>query len=203
LLLILTAAVAVGCSSDEPDERSSESPSTVPAGARSFVGTAEGTSAFVGLVVDGSRVLAYVCDGEPADPVGAPPTVQIWFNGPSDGRSIDVQQAAGQLQAQLTDAGMAGTVTLPDGRTIAVTGQPVTGDAGLYRAEASGDGTSAVAGWILAADGAQRGGVGTESGGVSKASGVRPLNTAQLSFSFQGLATARIAKVGITPIPIP
>jgi hypothetical protein len=79
----------------------------------------------------------------------------------------------------------------------------VDGDAGLYRAEAAGAQGKAVAGWILAADGQQRGGVGVESGGTTKISGVRVLTLSQPTFSLQGLATARIAKVGITPIPIP
>jgi hypothetical protein len=94
-------------------------------------------------------------------------------------------------------------VAVPDGRTLPVTGRVVDGDAGLYRAEASGAVGTAVAGWILASDGQQRGGVGIEDGGTKKISGVRVLNLSQPTFSGEGLATARIAKVGITPIPIP
>ncbi len=90
---------------------------------RSYVGTAEGTGAFVSVVVDGSRALAYVCDGVPADPVGTPPTIQAWFNGPSDGRTVDVQQPAGRLQLQLTGTEMSGTLTLTDGRQLPVEGE--------------------------------------------------------------------------------
>jgi hypothetical protein len=156
----------------------------------------------VAVVVDGSRALAYVCDGVPGEPVGTVPTVQAWFNGPSDGGAVDVQQPGGRLQLQLTDTDMTGTLTLPDGRNVAVTGRAVAGDAGLYRAEAAGSGGKALAGWILAADGQQRGGVGGD-GSVAKISGSRVLNLSQPTFTLQGLATARIAKVGITPIPIP
>lgn len=161
-----------------------------------------GTAAFIAVVVDGSRALAYICDGVPANPMGTPPTIQAWFNGPSDGGDVDVKQAGGQLQLRLTDTDMTGALTLTDGRKVSVTGRAVTGDAGVYRAEASGSDSKAVAGWILAPDGQQRGGVGGE-GSIDKISGTRVLNLAQPTFSFQGLATARIAKVGITPIPIP
>ena len=199
-VLVAVAVVALaGCGSDDADDTPS-SPSTSVV--RSYVGTAQGTAAFVSVVVDGSRALAYVCDGVPGEPVGTTPTIQAWFNGPSDGKGVDVTQAAGRLQLQLTDTEMQGTVTLADGRRLAVTGKTVTGDAGLYRAEATGGSGSAVGGWILSANGEQRGGVGGE-GSVAKLSGTRVLNLSSPNFSLQGLATARIAKVGITPIPIP
>lgn len=169
---------------------------------RSYVGSAQGTAAFVAVVVDGSRALAYVCDGVPGEPLGTTPTVQEWFNGPSDGRAVSVTQAGGQLQLRLTDTDMSGTLTLADGRVMQVIGRATTGDAGLYRAESAGSGAKAVAGWILAADGQQRGGVGGE-GSLPKLSGTKVLTLSQPTFSLQSLATARIAKVGITPIPIP
>lgn len=166
---------------------------------RSYVGTAQGTGALVAAVVDGSRVLAYVCDGMPSDAGGTAPSVQAWFNGTSDGKVVDVQQAAGRLELRLTGSAMTGTVTLADGRKLPVAGGPVTGDAGLYRAEVAGAPGMRVAGWILGPDGQQRGGFGD---GVTL-SGVRTLTLSQPTFTLQGLATARIAKVGITPIPIP
>ena len=114
-----------------------------------------------------------------------------------------MQQPAGRLRVQLTDSAMTGTLTLADGRVLQVAGQPAAAEAGLYRAEASGTSTKAVAGWILAANGEQRGGFGTETGGTIKLSGTSVLNLSQPTFTVQGLATARISKVGITPIPIP
>jgi hypothetical protein len=198
-LTVLALAVLEGCGSDRSDESSETSPA---AATRTYIGTAQGTPAFVAVVVDGTRALAYVCDGVPANPVGTVPSIQAWFNGPSDGKTVNVKQPAGQLQLRLTDAGMTGSVTLADGREVPLTGRVVAGDAGLYRAEAEGSGSRAVAGWILAADGQQRGGVGGE-GSFTRLAGTRVLDLAQPTFSVQGLATARIAKVGITPIPIP
>ena len=184
------------------DDGSDETADPAPAAARTYVGTAQGTAAFVAVVYDGSRALAYVCDGVPGDPAGTTPTIQAWFNGSSDGAVVNVTQPEAQLALRLTETEMSGTVTLAGGRSLPVTGRSVTGDAGLYRAEASGAGARAVAGWILAADGQQRGGVGGE-GSLPKLSGARVLNLSQPTLSLQGLATARIAKVGITPIPIP
>ncbi len=199
-LLVVAVGLLVACTSSTSNETSAE---PTAAGVRSYVGTAEGTEAFVSVVVDGSRALAYVCDGVPADPAGTTPSIQVWFNGPSDGGAVDVQAPGGRLELQLTGTDMTGTLTLPGGRTLSVSGRTVDGDAGLYRADASGAEGAAVGGWILAADGQQRGGAAVENGGTSKISGVRVLSLSQPTFSVQGLATARIAKVGITPIPIP
>lgn len=194
------ALVVLGaCGSSGSDDTAGPAPSATT---RTFVGSAQGTAAFVAVVVDGSRALAYVCDGVPGDPEGTAPTVQAWFNGSSDGTAVNVTQPAGQLQLRLTETEMSGTLTLTDGRALPVTGRTVAGDAGLYRAEATGAGAKAVAGWILTADGQQRGGVAGE-GSLPRLSGTRALNLSQPTFSPQGLATARIAKVGITPIPIP
>lgn len=199
-LLLIAVLLTAGCGSNSADAPPETPPTSV---SRSYVGVATGTAAFVAVVVDGSRALAYACDGVPAEPTGTVPTVQAWWNGTSDGRTVDVQQPAGRLRVQLTATDMTGTLTLADGRGIPVTGKAVTADAGLYRAEAADAGNKAVAGWILAANGEQRGGVGTETGGTFKGSGTKTLVLSQPTFSVQGLATARIAKVGITPIPIP
>lgn len=202
ILLLLVAALAVaalaGCSSNESDVAAPTTTTSAATVTHTYVGRVAGSDALIGVVVDGKRVLAYVCDGVPGDPVGTIPTVQAWFNGESNGGSVDVSQPAGRLQLELTDSAMTGTLTLAGGRTLAVTGEMATRDAGLYRADTTGPGGPAVAGWILAGDGTQRGGVGG-----SLTLGTTSLNTTQLSFSFQSLATARISRVGITPIPIP
>lgn len=193
LAVVALAACGSGDSGDDP-----------PAGqgARTYVGAVAGTSAFFAVVDDGARVLAYVCDGVPGEPAGTTPTIQAWFNAPSGGGTVDASQAGARLQLTLTDAGATGTVTLAGGRQLPVTAMPASGDAGLYRAEAAGNGSTAVAGWILNAGGEQRGGVGG-TGSLAPLSGARTLTLSQPTLSLQGLATARISKVGITPIPIP
>jgi hypothetical protein len=201
-LVALALGLSVACGSDSSDSAEDTSGASPAPVTRTYVGSAQGTASLVAVVVDGTRVLAYICDGMPGDPVGTPPTIQTWFNATSDGKTVNVSQPGGQLQLRLTGTDMTGTVSNADGRPLAVTGRAVTSDAGLYRAEAAGSGGKAVAGWILASDGQQRGGVGGD-GTFSKASGTKALILTQPTFSLQGLATARIAKVGITPIPIP
>lgn len=197
-LLLAGATVALAaCGSSDSDNP----PAAAPA-ARTYIGTAAGSAAFVGVVDDGSRVLAYVCDGMPGDPAGTVPTIQAWFNAPSAGGAVDARQGDTRLQLTLTDTAVSGTVTLAGGRQLTVAGMRATGDAGLYRAEAEGAGGKAVAGWILNAGGEQRGGVGG-TGSLVTLSGTKTLVLSQPVFSLQGLASSRIAKVGITPIPIP
>lgn len=200
LLMAVGIAASVGCSSSEPTGTAAR---TLSAGTHTYVGAVAGTGALMGVVVDGSRVLAYACDGMPADPVGTTPTVETWFNGTSSGGIVDVKQPNGRLQLQLTDTTMQGTLTLADGRDLRVTGGSVTGAAGLYRAEGTVNGARVLAGWIVAADGQQRGGFGTEVDGTRKLAGTKLLNLSQLTVNLQGLVTARVDKVGITPIPIP
>lgn len=199
LALLLAGAVVLGaCGSSDSDDP----PAAGPATTRTYVGTAAGTAAFVAVVDDGTRVLAYVCDGKPGEPVGTTPTIQAWFNAPSAGGMVNARQGDTRLQLTLTDSAANGTLTLAGGRQLNVTGMRATGDAGLYRAEAAGNGNTAVAGWILNAGGEQRGGVGG-TGSLATLSGTKTLTLSQPTFTVQGLATARIAKVGITPIPIP
>src|SRR5688500_13830228 len=103
-------ALLAGCRSGTSEETAPTA--TAVADTRTYVGRAAGSEALVGVVVDGKRVLAYVCDGVPGEPVGTTPTLQAWFNGESNGGSVDVSQPAGRLQLRLTDSGMSGTVNL-------------------------------------------------------------------------------------------
>lgn len=91
------------------------------------------------------------------------------------------------------------TARTTGGREHAVRGSAVAADAGLYRGE-SVSGPAGIAGWILAADGTQRGGFGFEGGGGLGVKQLEPRLTQQV---LTNSATLRIAKVGITPIPIP
>jgi len=201
IVLAATGALLAGCSNNEapstlPQTTVAPAPGTTTATtSKTYVGTVSGTDAFVSVVVDGSRAMGYVCDGVPGTSP-TPPTIQVWFNGPSDGTTVDVSQPAGRLQLDLTATSMTGTLTLADGRTATVNGTAVTGDAGLYRAASGG----AVAGWILTPNAEQRGGFGLDGGGGV---GLPALTLTQTTINFRNLSNTRIAKVGITPIPIP
>lgn len=164
------------------------------------------------VVVDGARALAYVCDGIPAENSGTPPSIAAWFNVPSDGRTVQAAAPAGTLSLALTDTTVTGTLAMPDGRVLQVDGSTVDGTAGLYRGEST-SGPKALAGWVVAADGTQRGsvrfdpggGLGFDPGGglgLDPGGGIRPLDTRVRSLQL-GRTSVSVSKVGITPIPIP
>lgn len=125
---------------------------------RHFAGAVDGTDAFIAFAMDGSKTLAYVCDGE---------TVAEWYHGPAatQGPLALVPTAPGTdlvITAELVGGAVAGSVRLPgDDTDHTFSAQPATGGAGLYRATGEKDGSRYVGGWIQLAGGEQRGAVRT------------------------------------------
>lgn len=145
--VILLALVACGGSS-------SPTATTAPAAAAgipgSFVGAVPGTDAFVAITTKGGTALSYACDSK---------QVASWFKGPVTGNALDLTAANGdKLKATLSASGATGTLTMA-GKEFPFTAAPSAGDAGLFRAEQSVDGVNVVGGWIVNADGQQRGAV--------------------------------------------
>jgi hypothetical protein len=172
--------------------------------ARTYVATVQETAAFAAVVVDGERAMAYVCDGVPGEQDGTVPSIQAWFAGPSDGRTVDLgRPAGGRLQATIDGTTLRGGVILPDGRRFTPEGEGVAGRAGLYRAETQGVDPPGVAGWIVAKGGEQRGG-GTVVGPI----GVTRLDLRQANFTFPGAGQTSPALVvskniqGLVPSPL-
>ena len=129
----------------------------------SFASAVEGSDAFVGVVVDQTedRVLAYVCDGK---------STGTWFSGaPSEDGTLALTATDGaRLSGRIADGALSGTVTLAgDPSPRPFHSKSVSAPAGLYRARGEGRGQPAVGGWIVLADGSQRGGVRTSSGFTS------------------------------------
>ena len=133
-------------------------PDTTPVG--TFVGTVDGTDAFVALVPqEDNSLIAYVCDGQ---------TISTWFKGERNENAVDLTAANGaRLQASLEADTATGSITLTDGQTYAFTTQLATGGAGLYRAEETISGADYVGGWIILNDGSQRGAVNGITDGTS------------------------------------
>jgi hypothetical protein len=152
LLLTLTLAalfVLSGCSGDAGDAGDA-----APDGNNGFVGTVEGTNAFIAVVVADAHIAAYVCDGDAQ--------ISEYFWGPADGATaLRLKGANGALlQAAVTNQTVAGEVTLTDGSTHAFTATTAAGDAGLYYLVADDTVDPDLAGgWVLDNDGNQRGAV--------------------------------------------
>lgn len=145
LAIVLTAACGYGEDKDEA--------------VASFASAVEGSDALVGVVVDqdDDKVLAYVCDGK---------SLGTWFAGaPNDDGTLTVTAADGaRLTGRITGGELSGTVTLPGATPRPFTAPAVSAPAGLYRAKGEVRGQAAVGGWIVLADGSQRGGIRTSSG---------------------------------------
>ena len=167
---IAAAGMLTGCGSGDDTPASATAPRTT------YVGTLARSRALVGIVTRGDTVRAYVCDGR---------KVGLWF----DDRVVDGKVAASangsRLTATFAKRSATGSVTIDGGKPRRFVAVPAAGDAGLYRGAAKGY----VAGWVLLADGTQRG-VLTSRTGVSPAP--RLTSTAIID-----------GRIGITPIPIP
>ena len=128
----------------------------------SFATPLEGTDAFVGLVVDRDdrRVMAYVCDGN---------AVGTWFTGQADEQgAVNLASNDGaRLTGRIAGDRLSGAVSLPGRPSTDFAAGPVRAPAGLYRQRGEIGGQPAVGGWVVLADGRQRGGVRTSAGFTS------------------------------------
>ena len=120
------------------------------------MGAVEGTDAYIAVVTDpDGDTVAYVCDCAE----GAPATVAAFLEGTVTDGQLDLEPAQEVEVTGTVDEDQAeGTVT------VAGDDHPFTADAaeepaGLYRTEETVDGDEVTAGWVIAADGTQRGGL--------------------------------------------
>ena len=117
------------------------------ADAVTFVGSVQGTDAFIAVVSDGQDVQAYLCDGV---------TYGDWFRGPvRDGRAEIESERGLRLAVQLRPGGASGTVRGLGGNEWAFEAEPAQGEAGLYRTRP--DDPEYVGGWVVLNDGDFRG----------------------------------------------
>ena len=153
---LATIAVA-GCAETEtttPATRRPATPTTASnAATGSFVGTVDGSDAYVGVVVGrGGEAVAYVCDraGESVD----------WLDGRLDGDAARLGNDGGAIfEVTFADNRASGTFTRPESAPLTFTAHAAHKPAGLYRArEFFADGEY-VGGWVVLPDGTQRGAV--------------------------------------------
>lgn len=149
LALSLSSVILSACGSDSSSDNTQAE--DLADAERGFVGTVEGTDAFVALVANGGEAVVYVCDGNE--------DIAEWFAGPVEETAIDLSNGAGaQVEATASGAGYSGTVTLASGERHNFQAVAAESGAGLLRVtgtEAEADGV--VAGWIVSNGGEQRG----------------------------------------------
>lgn len=128
-------------------------------GENGFVGTAEGTNAFVSILLGEEEGLAYVCDGEEA--------ISEWFAGPvTNVKEILFNNSEGaKIMASLTDNSFKGELFLRDGRNFsfnAVVNNEVYG--GIYRViDEKAVEADIKASWIVRSEEDQRGSITFQS----------------------------------------
>ena len=149
---LTTLLLLAGCSSDDDDNTAQTDDESL-----GFVGTVEGTNAFVSIMVADSdtetdEAIVYICDGDTE--------LREWFRGPVDdptnfaltndtGATVTVTTVDGAFTGEFTDA---------TGSTHAFETEEATGDAGLYEIDdpdAAADGIWAA--WVVDNNGNQRG----------------------------------------------
>jgi hypothetical protein len=149
LLVGLLAVAVVGCGDGDSDG----APSAVSdARATTFTGRTTDGGTLVGLVVDGEGdALAYATDGDRS--------VDWVFGAVDDGTGSLDNDGGAVLDATVTDDRASGTFTRPGFEPLRFTARAASSPAGLYRAQESFADGDYVAGWIVLADGTQRGAI--------------------------------------------
>lgn len=149
----------------------------------SSVGQVSKSDLFIGLITDGFKVTAYVCDGV---------KTSQWFSGTLSGNSVDAQASTGmRLQASLAPGNtgvFTGTLAMPDGKVMDFTTVDASKSekAGVYSASGTANGKPYSLGVIVLPDGQLRGVLSQE--GVLR-------SVASASFTKDGL-TADVAQFG-------
>ena len=149
--LIATIALgAAACSSSHHASSPAVGDHTATAGHGTWIGKVDGTNALVAVVSDGVEVTVYACDGK---------TISTWFRGLANGGHPQlVNDSGARIDAALAADKTTGTLTNAAGKQFSFTATPGAGK-GLYRADASVKGKQVLGGWILGANGEQRGAI--------------------------------------------
>jgi hypothetical protein len=167
-----------------------------------YVGTVEGTDAYIGIVVGKSGAFGYICDGE---------GITHWLHGSVKKSDVTLTAATGaSVIAQLGDGTLTGKVLLAADPSTAkledlagatvhdFEAVPAKGRAGLYRQEKTVDGTTFAAGWVRLGDGSLRGEVTVAQVG-EQATTSTTAPTATTAPTVTTAPTATTAPTGTTP----
>ena len=151
--LIFISIIIISCSEDsttEPEVNVFE-----VQGENGFVGTVDGTNAFIALLIAKDEAIVYVCNGEEE--------IAEWFKGNiSDPENISLINSSGaQVTGKFEGSSFSGSVVLRNSSTHSFTASTNTGtETGVFRVygdEATQEGIDA--GWILNSSGEERGSI--------------------------------------------
>jgi hypothetical protein len=156
-LALVGAVLALVVGASWPVTATAEPSAETPTG--TWVARVEDSDAYVAVVVgkgDGDRrrpAAVYVCDGA---------QLAEWFSGSTRRARLYLSSETGSaVVARITKPKVTGTVTLGDGTRLPFEARRAKGDAGLYRAEKTVGAAEYLGGWVVLADGTQRGAVRT------------------------------------------
>ncbi|MBN2009988.1 hypothetical protein JW960_11650 [candidate division KSB1 bacterium] len=154
ILILLIGFLATSCDEKTPAEP--EATVFDVQGENGFVGTVDGTNAFIALLVTEVEAIVYVCNGDDED-------IAEWFRGPiADPADISLTNNNGaQITGKFDASSFTGNVTFSDASVHSYTATPNTGrKTGIFRVY--GDQAiqnELVAGWIVNAASEERGSV--------------------------------------------
>ena len=143
--------LAAGCGDSHED---ADDDDDAPLG---FVGTVEGTDAFVSVIVadsatEADEAVVYICDGDAE--------LREWFRGPvDDPTNFELSNDAGaSVTAELADESFSGQFTTATGSVHGFDAVKATGEAGLYEVDdEQATAADISAAWVVDNDGNERG----------------------------------------------
>jgi len=114
-----------------------------------YVGTVDGTDAYIGIVVGKQGAFGYVCDGD---------QITHWVTGTLKKGTVTLAGVTGaSVVAKLSGTTLKGSVLFPDLSEHTFVATRARGKAGLQRQEKTAGGTRYAAGWVVFADRSFRG----------------------------------------------
>ena len=151
LLTLIVSFMAVSCSEDTPTEP--EATVFEAQGESGFVGTVDGTNAFISILIAKDEAIVYVCNGEEE--------ISEWFRGAiTDPTNVSLTNSSGaKITGQFSGSSFSGDVTLRNTISHAFKAAPNTGtETGVFRVHGDLAAQDEVeAGWILNSSGDERG----------------------------------------------
>jgi hypothetical protein len=154
------ASLGMGCASDAAaavELRSFVAPTRLGDGSvRSRAATAR-TTIHIGISIRGRRVVAYLCDGDPAR--RRVQRIGEWFMGRvgRNGSIVLTSRKGATLSAWRRGERLTGTVWLRDGRVLSFSARRAAGTARFLYVPAPDPAATPLLGWIRLSNGAERG----------------------------------------------